>query len=78
MEPESFDVVTASAAWIVHVHLSDAQRKAPGRGSYDVGPLFDRLRAAGDVGRLSIECMTEIPEPEMRQALDFVRTRWRR
>jgi len=27
MEPESFDVVTASAAWIVHVHLSDAQRK---------------------------------------------------
>jgi sugar phosphate isomerase/epimerase len=76
VEPEPFDVVTELADWIVHVHLSDIDRKPPGPDSYDVGPLFDRLKASGYDGRLSIECMSDIPEPEMRRALDFVRQRW--
>jgi sugar phosphate isomerase/epimerase len=76
MEPEPFDVVTTSADWIVHVHLSDTERKTPGTASYDFDPLFDRLKASGYKGRLSIECFTEIPEPEMRRTLDFVRRGW--
>jgi len=75
-EPESFDVVTEFADWIVHVHLSDSDRRPPGDGSYDVGPLFDRLKASGYTGRLSIESMIEIPEADMQQALEFVRKRW--
>ena len=81
-EPESFDVVTALSGWIVHVHLSDSNRRPPGPAGpsnddpYDVGPLFDRLKASGYDGRLSIESMTEVPDDTMRQALDFVRRRW--
>jgi len=75
-EPEPFDVVTDLAEWIVHVHLSDIERKPLGPGSYDVDPLFGRLKASGYDGRLSIESMTEVPTEGMRQALDFVRQRW--
>lgn len=75
-EPESFDVVTELAEWIVHVHLSDSNRRPPGGDSYDVGPLFERLKASGYRGRISIESMTEVPEAEMRRSLDFVRRRW--
>jgi sugar phosphate isomerase/epimerase len=78
MEPEPFDIVTDAADWIVHVHLSDVERKTPGTGTYDFQPLFDRLRASGYAGRLSVECMTEIPEPEMTQTLAWVRDHWNR
>jgi sugar phosphate isomerase/epimerase len=76
MEPEPFDVVTTSADWIVHVHLSDTERKTPGTASYDFDPLFDRLKASGYRGRLSIECFAEIPEPEMRRTRAFVKRGW--
>jgi sugar phosphate isomerase/epimerase len=75
-EPEPFEIVTEAADWIVHVHLSDSGRQAPGTGSYDFAALFDRLRASGYAGRLSIECMAEIPEADMAATLQWVRARW--
>jgi sugar phosphate isomerase/epimerase len=76
MQPEAFEIVTTAAAWIVHVHLSDSERKTPGTGSYDFDPLLERLKNVGYQGRMSVECMTEIPEPEMQHTLEFVRSRW--
>jgi len=75
-ESESLEVVRQSARWIAHAHVSDSARHTPGRGVYDFDAFFRCLNSVGYQGRLSVECMTGIPEPEMRRSLEFVRRGW--
>ena len=75
---EPLDVVVASLERVAHVHVSDSDRRAPGDGAYDFDGFFDRLKAFGYQGRLSIEMMKEGTDEEMRRSLAFVRGRWGR
>jgi sugar phosphate isomerase/epimerase len=57
---------------LVHMHTADTQRLNPGSGQYDYASLLNSLRSGGYGGRLSVECMVEIPESEMRRSLAFL------
>jgi sugar phosphate isomerase/epimerase len=60
---------------LVHMHAADTQRLSPGTGQYDYEAFLNALSSAGYRGRLSVECMVEIPESEMRRSLAFLRHR---
>ena len=60
---------------LVHMHTADTYRLSPGTGQYDYGSFLKALGSCGYTGRLSVECMVEIPEDEMRRSLAFLRQR---
>jgi sugar phosphate isomerase/epimerase len=60
---------------LVHMHTADTQRLNPGTGQYDYSSFLNALSSARYRGRLSVECMVEIPETEMRRSLAFLRQR---
>ncbi len=55
-ENEPLSDIREGADWLVHVHLSGAERRYPGYGSYPLRELFDVLDGAGYRGGISIEC----------------------
>jgi sugar phosphate isomerase/epimerase len=77
-EHESFDALKRHAKWLVHIQLADTGRRNPGTGSYDYAGFFGTLKGCGYRGRISVECMIEISEPEMERSSQFLRTFWPR
>ena len=75
-EAEPLEVVAASVERLAHVHVSDSDRNAPGRGLYDFQGFFDCLKRGGCRGRLSVDMMTEVTDDEMRRSLKLVRNLW--
>lgn len=49
---------------IRHVHLNDSNRRAPGFGATDFGPILSALKRIGYTGWLSIEPFDDFPDPE--------------
>lgn len=41
---------------LVHIHISDSERRLPGFGKYDFGKLIEVLRKIGYNSRISFEC----------------------
>lgn len=63
--PQAWDeLITRYASYIRHVHLNEADGRAPGTGASDYGPAWKALKAAGYSGWGSIEIF-EIPEDPM-------------
>jgi sugar phosphate isomerase/epimerase len=59
--------------WLAHVHLADTNRRNPGSGSYDYSTFFCQLNDARYAGRLTVECILEEPEREMKFSAAFLR-----
>jgi sugar phosphate isomerase/epimerase len=76
-EHEPFDVLKRHAKQLVHIQLADTGRRNPGTGSYDYAGFFNTLKECGYKGRISVECMIEIPEDEMRRSAKFLKSFWR-
>ena len=62
----------AHAGRIVHVHLADSQRRAPGSGHLDFGAAFAALRDEGYAGALAMEFLPAT-DAALREGLAHVR-----
>lgn len=65
--------VVAAGVEIVHTHVADTGRSYPGVGSYPIREFFEALRSIGYNDRMSVECMWNEFDIEIRKALDFLR-----
>ena len=63
----------AHAGRIVHVHLADSQRRAPGSGHLDFAAAFSALRDGGYAGALAMEFLPA-SDPALRDGLAHVRS----
>ncbi len=75
-EKEPLSDLKTYADWIIHIQLADSDRRNPGTGRYDYANFFRYLKEGGYAGTVSVECMIEIPPPEMRRSLEFLRQYW--
>lgn len=73
MEREPLELLREVGPWLAHVQLADSDRLNPGSGSYPYDSFMSCLKQGGYEGRISVECMIEIPEEGMRQSLAFLR-----
>jgi len=77
MNIEEADPVAAireNADYIAHVHLVDSNRRLPGLGSTDFGPIISTLDSAGFGGWLCMECgITGDPAAEVPASVDMIR-----
>ncbi|HXX83108.1 MAG TPA: sugar phosphate isomerase/epimerase family protein [Casimicrobiaceae bacterium] len=73
MENESLELLRDVGPWLAHVQVADTDRRNPGTGSYPFERFIQCLSDGGYTANLSVECMTEIPEPEIRRSLHFLR-----
>lgn len=65
---ESPDVPTLIhryAPYIAHVHLNDANLRAPGYGTTDFAPILQALQSVGYTGWASLEPFDYFPSPEV-------------
>jgi fructoselysine 3-epimerase len=62
---------------LIHMHISDYDRGAPGQAGYDFQPLIDELVRQGYQGYLCVECGIGTrdvdPESIARQGLEYIR-----
>jgi sugar phosphate isomerase/epimerase len=75
-ENEPWENLRHSGAGIAHVHLTDTDKKVPGRGALPWKQAFAELRGAGYDGPMSIECKWSDLEPVAAEAVRFVRETW--
>jgi sugar phosphate isomerase/epimerase len=64
-ETETLDALVARwlpTGLIAHVHLNDANRRAPGQGAVLFGPVLAALRAQGYAGTAAIEPFEYVPD----------------
>jgi sugar phosphate isomerase/epimerase len=72
-ESEPLDHLLLYQDWIVHVHVADTGRHAPGTGQYPYEQFAANLRQAGYEGMVSVECRwTDFPT-EAPSAVGFLR-----
>ncbi len=72
-EREPLDNLLAAGDLLRHVHISAADRRAPGTDQYDYAGFFARLKQTGYRGRVSAECEWEDWESERRKVVTFLR-----
>ena len=78
MEPENepWQHLSQAANMIVHVHLTDSNRRAPGTGNLDWLAAFGELRKAGYDGLMSMECRWENFAVQAPESARFVQDMW--
>jgi sugar phosphate isomerase/epimerase len=76
LEREPFASVTSAAPLLLHVHVADGGRRAPGMGGYDYAGFMAALHKIGYDRRISAECTWENLADQAAGALDFMRRSW--
>ena len=61
------EALRASAKRLLHIHLSDSNRWAPGLGHLNFHPILSTLREIGYQGFLGLECL---PKPDAQKAAE--------
>ncbi len=59
--------------WIVHTHVADSDRYAPGTGHYPYPAFAEALRQGGYAGMVSVECRWRDFAAEAGPAVEFLR-----
>jgi len=78
MEHEPYEVVRRYGAQLIHVHVADTGRRAPGTGDWDYAGFFQELIGGGYGGAVSIECKWESFADQAEAACRVLREAWRR
>lgn len=70
------ELIREYAPLIAHVHANDANRRGPGFGETDFGPVLETLREVGYDGYVSVEVFDYSPDPETiaRESLRYLRS----
>lgn len=78
MEPENepWEHLSQCGDMIVHVHLTDSDRRAPGTGHLDWLAAFGELRKTGYDGMMSLECRWENFAAQAPASAQFVQDMW--
>ena len=76
VEEEEFSSIEACQRRIIHVHISDRDRRCPGDGNYPFDSLFKTLKKIDYQGRISLECNFQKIENESKRGLAFVKEIW--
>ena len=76
LEHEPLGAVAAAGPLLVHVHVADGGRTAPGNGGYDYAGFMRVLRQIGYDARISAECRWTDLASEAPAALAFMRAQW--
>jgi len=76
LEHEPLEAVAAAGPLLVHVHVADGGRTAPGNGGYDYAGFMRVLRRIGYDARISAECHWGDLADEAPAALAFMRAQW--
>jgi sugar phosphate isomerase/epimerase len=77
-ENEAWEHLSHYGKWIVHVHLTDSDRRAPGTGHLDWLKAFGELHKAGYDGLMSLECRWEDFATQAPTSARFVEDMWAR
>lgn len=72
-ENEPISSVVEYGDLIVHTHIADTLRKAPGTGTYPLLEFFTALHQVGYDGKCSIECRWDDFDSEVGPALEYCR-----
>jgi sugar phosphate isomerase/epimerase len=75
-EKEEIGILEEIGRDIVHVHISDRQRKCPGDGDYPFHSLFNMLKRIGYQESISLECNFQDFERESKRGLDYIKSSW--
>lgn len=69
------DIIRENAGYLAHVHANDANRRGPGFGDTDFGPIARALEDVSYRGWVSVEVFDYSPDPETiaRQSLAYLR-----
>jgi sugar phosphate isomerase/epimerase len=76
LEHEPFAALAPAAPLLLHVHVADGGRRAPGGGGYDYAGFMSALHEIGYDRRISAECSWENLAAQAPGALDFMRRSW--
>lgn len=76
LEKEELGSIAASEGRIIHVHLSDSDRKCPGDGDFPFITFVESLKRIKYGGRISLECDFGEFEGESGRGLEFMKDIW--
>ena len=76
MEHEPYCHISVYKDWIIHVHLADSERGAPGAERLPWTEAFDHLHRAGYDGLMSHECRWDDFGAQAAESTRFVRGVW--
>jgi sugar phosphate isomerase/epimerase len=76
MEHEPLTNVVAAAPLLVHVHVADGGRGAPGVGGYDYAGFMRAIKAAQYDRRISAECRWDDLSAQAPDSLAFMQREW--
>lgn len=72
-EQEDLAVLESCADLLVHAHVADGGRRAPGHGGYPIAAFLQGLARGGYRGDCSIECRWDDFQAEVGEAFAFLR-----
>ena len=77
IEKEDFSSIKIAGDKIIHVHISDSERRYPGIGNFQFTPFIKSLKSINYNKRISLECNFRNFEKESKKGLKFIKKIWK-
>ena len=76
LEKEDFSSIKIAGDKVIHVHISDSERRYPGIGNFQFTPFIKSLKSINYNKRISLECNFRNFEKESKKGLKFIKKAW--